>query len=96
MPEPFHDTLGQLTGEQIMHLIKHLDIAMGVCQFRIHNGAVTEPQLSDLADVYEDLAELHQDAMLNIARIQVPMVEAQAIIWRTVFARRRPFRVNPT
>lgn len=96
MRDRFTDDIAVITGEQLMNLLNHLNTAIEVCQARKHDRTLTTWRRDDAADLEYEIAPLREDAMLNIARIQVPMIEAQAIIWRAVFARRRPFRVNPS
>ena len=91
----FVDDLAVLTGEQLMNLLNHLHTALGVCERRKNDRTLGPRRRDDAADLIYELEPVREDAMLNIARIQVPMIEAQGIIWRAVFARRRPFRVNP-
>lgn len=95
MRDRFVDDLAVLTGEQLMNLLNHLHTARDVGTRRMRDSSLTDRHRDDAADLVYEVDPLIEDAMLNIARIQVPMIEAQAIIWRAVFARRRPFRVNP-
>ena len=95
MRDKFADDLAVLTGEQLMNLLNHLNTALQVCDRRQHDQRLGPRRRNQAADLAYEIEPLREDAMLNIARIQVPMIEAQGIIWRAVFARRRPFRVNP-
>lgn len=95
MRDRFVDDLAVLTGEQLMNLLNHLDLALTVCRNRSHNRSLPDRKREDADDLIYEIEPVREDAMLNLARIQVPMIEAQGIIWRAVFARRRPFRVNP-
>lgn len=95
MRDRFADDLAILTGEQLMNLLNHLDTALTVCRRRMRDRTLGDRRRDDAADLVYELEPVREDAMLNLARIQVPMIEAQGIIWRAVFARRRPFRVNP-
>lgn len=95
MRDRFMDDLAVLTGEQLMNLLNHLHTARDVCVRRKLDYTLNNRRRDDAADLVYEVEPLIEDAMLNIARIQVPMIEAQGIIWRAVFARRRPFRVNP-
>lgn len=78
-----------------MNLLNHLNTAIEVAQRRKCDRTLPAAKRDDAADLEYEIAPVREDALLNIARIQVPMIEAQGIIWRAVFARRRPFRVNP-
>lgn len=78
-----------------MNLLNHLDAALTVNRRRLHDKTLGKRRRDDASDMVYEIEPVREDAMLNIARIQVPMIEAQGIIWRAVFARRRPFRVNP-
>lgn len=95
MRDRFVDDLAVLTGEQLMNLLNHLHAARDVCTGRQRDHTLNARRRDDAADLVYEVEPIIEDAMLNIARIQVPMIEAQGIIWRAVFARRRPFRVNP-
>ncbi len=95
MRDRFADDLAVLTGEQLMNLLNHLNTAIEVAQRRKCDRTLNGKRRDDAADLEYEIAPVREDAMLNLARIQVPMIEAQGIIWRAVFARRRPFRVNP-
>lgn len=95
MRDHFADDLAVLTGEQLMNLLNHLHTALQVADRRRHDKTLGPRRRDDAADLAYELEPVREDAMLNLARIQVPMIEAQGIIWRAVFARRRPFRVNP-
>ena len=91
----FVDDLAVLTGEQLMNLLNHLHIARDVAMRRKGDKTIGPMWRARAADILYEVDPLIEDCMLNLARIQVPMIEAQGIIWRAVFARRRPFRVNP-
>lgn len=91
----FVDDLAVITGEELMNLLNHLNTALEVAQRRRHDYTLNPRRREDAADLEYEIAPVREDALLNIARIQVPMIEAQGIIWRAVFSRRRPFRVNP-
>jgi hypothetical protein len=95
MRDRFADDLAVLTGEQLMNLLNHLHTALQVADRRHFDKTLTPRRRQDAADLIYELEPVREDAMLNLARIQIPMIEAQGIIWRAVFARRRPFRVNP-
>lgn len=95
MRDRFADDLAVLTGEQLMNLLNHLDTALTLCRYRLNANISPSRHRDDAADLIYEIEPVREDAMLNLARIQVPMIEAQGIIWRAVFARRRPFRVNP-
>lgn len=95
MRDRFADDLAVLTGEQLMNLLNHLNTALAVADCRRHDKTLGNRRREDAADLAYEIEPVREDAMLNLARIQVPMIEAQGIIWRAVFARRRPFRVNP-
>jgi hypothetical protein len=95
MRDRFADDLAVLTGEQLMNLLNHLHTALQLVDRRKRDNTLTPRRREDAADLAYELEPVREDAMLNLARIQVPMIEAQGIIWRAVFARRRPFRVNP-
>lgn len=95
MRDRFADDLAVLTGEQLMNLLNHLNTALAHVAARRLDRSLCEAHRTDAADLAYEIEPVREDAMLNIARIQVPMIEAQGIIWRAVFARRRPFRVNP-
>lgn len=95
MRDRFVDDLAVLTGEQLMNLLNHLHTSRDVCTRRQLDRSLNDRRRDDAADLVYEVEPIIEDAMLNIARIQVPMIEAQGIIWRAVFARRRPFRVNP-
>ena len=95
MKDRFVDDLAVLTGEQLMNLVNHLHLARDVCTRRRLDRTLNGARRDDAADLVYEIEPVIEDAMLNLARIQVPMIEAQGIIWRAVFARRRPFRVNP-
>lgn len=95
MRDHFADDLAVITGEQLMNLLNHLDTALTECRRRMGDKTLGPRRRDDAADLIYEIEPVREDAMLNIARIQVPIIEAQGIIWRAVFARRRPFRVNP-
>ena len=95
MPDRFVDDLAVITGEELMNLLNHLDMARSHVAARRLDKSLSEAHHTDAKDLAYELELVREDAMLNIARIRVPMIEAQHIIWRAVFARRRPFRVNP-
>lgn len=95
MRDRFADDLAVLTGEQLMNLLNHLHTAISLADIRYRDKSLSHRQREDAGDITYELEPVREDAMLNLARIQVPMIEAQGIIWRAVFARRRPFRVNP-
>ena len=89
------DDLSVVTGEELMNLLNHFQKALDVCHVHYNDRRMRLRHRADMLDLIYEIEPLREDAMLNIARIQVPMIEAQRIIWRAVFARRRPFRVNP-
>jgi hypothetical protein len=95
MRDRFADDLAVLTGEQLMNLLNHLNTALQTADRRQRDKSLTPSRRADAAELAYEIEPVREDAMLNLARIQVPMIEAQGIIWRAVFARRRPFRVNP-
>lgn len=95
MRDRFADDLAVLTGEQLMNLLNHLHTALQLADRRQLDKTLPPRRREDAADLIYEIEPVREDAMLNLARIQVPMIEAQAIIWRAVYARRRPFRVNP-
>jgi len=95
VPDRFVDDLAVLTGEQLMNLLNHLHTARDIAITRHLNRSLPARKREDAGDLADEVEPLIEDAMLNLARIRVPMIEAQQIIWRAVFARRRPFRVNP-
>lgn len=95
MRDRFVDDLAVITGEELMNLLNHLNMALAQAAARRLDRSLSDADHRDAADLAYEIEPIRKDALLNIARIQVPMIEAQQIIWRAVFSRRRPFRVNP-
>lgn len=84
-----------LTGEELYELARALNEGID----RIFNLSVAQVwEAADVAPqgaVLDELREVRTDALLNMARIQVPLGEAQKIIWRQVYSRGRPWKVVP-
>lgn len=91
----FVDDLAVITGEELMNLLNHLHAALRTATVNSVNFQTSLAKRNDARDLAYEIEPVLEDAMLQVARIRVPMIEAQNIIWRAVFARRRPFRVNP-
>lgn len=89
------DDLSVITGEELMNLLNHLQTALDLCHVHYNDRGLRLRHRREMLDLIYEIEPVREDALLQIARIQVPMIEAQRIIWRAVFARRRPFRVNP-
>ena len=96
MADPWLESLGQLTGEETYNLVAQLDRWEAlVCQAG-RNPRLPAEQLQALNRYVLELIEIRQTALVQIARIVIPLAEAQAIVYRTLYARRRAVRVVPT
>lgn len=88
------DELGELTGEELFHLIGKLSQWT-----RDADRAITVNQVSDrpamaLATMGDEFAELEIDVRMQVARITVPMREAQATVYQRRFARGQMVKVS--
>lgn len=95
MATQFQADLGELTGEELYNLINALhrwhvrgiEAAFTLIARHQNCGDV----VVTLCDTYETL----QDATMQIARITVPVKQAQAIVYRQVYGRGRPVPMTP-
>lgn len=95
MPALLVADLSALTGEQLYHLIRRFDRWISlVCTAGADSG-MPEDDVQALNRFVLDLIELREDALMQMARITVPLSEAQAIIQRALISRNRPVRVAP-
>ena len=83
------DDLGNLTGEELFHLISMLDRHMVRLTEATTRRLVRGEDLDGLDGVMLDTIDYRLDALMQIARISVPIHQAAAIIWRQTIARRR-------
>lgn len=95
MAERWLDTLGHLTGEETYQLVAHFDHWEALVSQAGHRPLMAADHLQALNRMMLELIELRCDVQIQIARITVPLAEAQAIIYRAVYARNRPVRVVP-
>lgn len=87
MPNPLLTDLGQLTGEEIYHLVNMLDRHQVRC-VEIATQQLAAGQVDEgITGLVLDLIELRQDTLMQVARITLPLLEAQAIIYRVRYLR---------
>jgi len=94
MPSKLLDDLSALTGEDLYHLINMLDRHQIRVVEKVTCQLVKGEDSTKLGGLLLDLMDLRQDALMQIARIPLPLRDAQAIIQRHRFLRRGPVPVN--
>lgn len=90
------EALAELTGEELYHLITALVEAEGVSGTALGKAIREGADLGPPLGLFEWMTEARIDALSQLGRITVPIREAQAIIWRAVYARNHPVRVAGT
>lgn len=92
----FLDELAELTGEEIFNLVTELDRGWTAYTEQGAKYAGRDILPAGFTGAMLELHEVKADVLAQIARITVPMREAQGIIWRAVYARNHPVRVAGT
>lgn len=91
----WHDTLGKLTGEEIFTLTCKLTEGILSSSAAMHGRKVGWRKRQAICEMQEDLASLQLDVIAQAARITIPLLEAQGIVWRARYARGHIVRVVP-
>lgn len=87
MPTGLISDLGELTGEEIVNLLSQLDqigAAISAAPRARHLNPADERSLHQFG---MEVIDVRADVLIQIARIRVPLIEAQNIIQRAVFRR---------
>lgn len=93
--EDWLQVLGQLTGEDIYHLTRKLDS----CMSKLQSAGTVPYDAAEFDEPYKSMygetEQIRTAVLMQVARITVPIIEAQNIIYRARFARGHPIRMNP-
>lgn len=81
------DELGQLTGEELFHLIGKLNEWTRDAERALTRQVYCDGPTAALSDMAGEMTELEIDARMQVARITVPMREAQSTVYQRRFAR---------
>lgn len=85
-----------LAGEELYALVNQLIAAEIRCEQVLCDPATRGPIRQAVEDMEAELMAARVDALMQIARITVPIREAVKIIYRARFARTHPVRVPGT
>ena len=89
------DDLAGLTGEELYYLFRQLDKWLAGIEAAGRKIRRNDRRLQPLNRAWADINDMRDAVLLQLARITVPMREAQQIIYRARFARGHPVRMNP-
>lgn len=89
------DSLGRLTGEEVYNLTSELSKALVSSSAAMHGRQVGWKRRKAIAETQLETAEILHDVIAQAARITIPMIEAQGIVWRARYARGHPVRMVP-
>lgn len=92
----WHDQLSELNGEQLYNLAAEMANARERAACAMALAEIDDERQPGLLGLYGELCEVFHDVGIQQARITVPLRQAQAIIWRAVFARNHPVPVSGT
>lgn len=90
------DDLSALTGEEVFTLVGRLDAWIKDAEKAAREAHLYAANRGPLVEQVCELRSIRADVLAQIARITVPIREAQGIIWRARHVRHHPVKVPGT
>lgn len=89
-------TLGALNGEELYNLIIKLRSSAHRLQYEAGSRKITAARRNMFLSLMSDAMQYENDALIQVARIHVPLKEATSIIARESYRRHYPQKVAGT